>query len=292
MFTVVLSISVIPILFENTFAQEITPPRKQWKQLPDLEILTCKAGMLLLQKSDGSPACVLPSTYLKLVDRKYGKYDSVLLAKQPGMIDNLLNDMVSNPNMMQHWHDMMIQNPNMMQDTMNLWIPKMKDDPNFLTKFMDPMINDPKIREKMITEMKGHPKMMNTLKENNKWMYSVHEKMTGTGMDSPMGQNYSPHTDMQSNTHNTMQHVMYFHNQEIMMDMMHHMWVTDSVRDKMTEFMLENPTHMNFMTDQLMSQILNSMMDDSTLRPQMIEIMLENTEFMNSIRHDNQDSLK
>jgi hypothetical protein len=291
---VIFSISLVPIFFENTFAQEITPPRKQWKQLPDLEILTCKAGMLLLQKSDGSPACVSPSTYLKLVDRKYGKYDSILLVKQPEMIDDLLSNMVSNQNIMQHWHDMMIQNPNMMQETINMWIPKMKDDPDFLTKFMDPMINDSALREKMITEMKEHPKMMNTLKENTRWMYSVHEKMSGTGMDSQMGQNPSPHADMQSNTHDTMQHAMSFHNQDIMMDMMHHMWVTDSVRDKMTEFMLENPNHMHLMTDQLMGQILNSMMDDSTLREQMVDIMLENTEFMNSIRHENQsqDNLK
>jgi hypothetical protein len=281
---IVLSISLAPILFENTFAQEITPPRKQWKQVPDIEILTCKSGMLLLQKSDGSPTCVLPSTYLKLVDRKYGKYDSTLV-NQPKIIDSLLSNMVSNQNMMQHWHDMMIQNPKIMQETMSMWIPKMKDDPNFLKKFMDPMMNNPDLREKMITQIKQHTAMSNTLQENTKWMHSVRQNMTGTGMDSHMGQKYSPSTDMDSKNHDTMQHVMSFHNQEIMMDMIHHIWVTDSMRDKMTQFMLENPPHMQMMTEQLMGQILNSMMDDSMLRQQMIDIMLQNNEFMNSIRN-------
>lgn len=294
LFTSVLSISLVSILFENTFAQEIIPPRKQWKEVPDMEILTCKPGMMLLQKSDGSPTCITPSTYLKLIDRKYGKYDSTLFVKRPEMIDNLLGNMVSNQNMMQHWHDMMIQNPNMMRETVNVWIPKMKYDSNFLKKFMDPMINDPKIREKMITKMKEHNMMTNTLQENTMWMHSVHEEITGEGMNSPMGQNHSTHADMQSNTHDTMQHAMSFHNQDIMMDMIHHIWVNDSMRDKMTEFMLGNPNHMHLMTDQLMGQILNSMMDDSTLRQQMIDIMLENTEFMNSIRHENssQDTSK
>lgn len=278
LFAVVFSVSLAPILFENTLAQEITPPRKQWKQVPDLETLTCKSGMLLLQKSDGSPACVLPSTYLKLVDRKYGQYDSELFTRQPGMIDTLLSDMVSNQNMMQHWHDMMIQYPKTMQQTMNTWIPKMKDDPTFFKKFMDPMISDPNLREKMITEMKKHPIMNSTLSKNPKWMHSVNEK-TGTGMGSHMGQ---------KNSH-TMQHGMSFHNQNIMMDMIHHMWVTNSTRDKMAEFMLENPNHMNMMTDQMMGQILYPMMDDPQLRQQMIDVMLENHKFMNS-QYRNQDN--
>lgn len=285
LFTIVLSINLIPLFFENAFAQAIIPPRKQWKQVSDMEILTCKSEMLLLQKSDGTPACVSPSTYLKLIDRKYAKYDSTLFVKHPEMIETLLNNMVSNQNIMQHWHDMMIQNPKIMQETMNMWIPKMKNDPNFLKKFMDPIINDPNLRERMIANMKEHSAMMNTLKENTTWMHSVNEKMTD--MDSHMGQEYSG-TDMHSNPHGTMQHGMSFHNQDIMMDMIHHMWITDTMRDKMTEFMLEDSTHIHMMTDQLMEQILNPMMDDAMLRQHMMDIMLENHDFMNSIRYENQ----
>lgn len=285
LFTVVLSINLTPILFENTFAQEIIPPKKQWKQVPDIEILSCKSEMLLLQKSDGTPTCVSPSTYLKLIDRKYAKYDSPIFVKQPEMIETLLNNMVSNKNIMEHWHDMMIQNPKMMQETMSMWIPKMKDDPNFLKKFMNPMINEPDLREKMIANMNEHPVMMNTLKENTTWMHSVHEKMTD--MDSHMGQKHSG-TDMDSNPHDIMQHGMSFHNQDIMMDMIHHMWINDTMRDKITEIMLEDSAHMHMMTDQLMGQMLNPMMDDSMLRQHMMNIMLENNEFMNSIRHENQ----
>jgi hypothetical protein len=240
--------------------------------------------MLLLQKNDGTPACVLPSTYFKLIDRQYGKYDSNLFEKQPEMIDNLLSNMVSNQDIMQHWHDMMIQNPKIMQETMSMWIAEMKDDPNFLKKFMDPMINEPDLREKMITKMKEHPVMMNTLKENTKWMHSVHEEMTESGMDYHMGQNYTG--SMHSSSH-SMQHTMSFHNQEVMMDMIHHIWVSDSMRDKMAQFMLESPNHMPMMADQLMDHTLYSMMDDSALRQQMIDVMLENNEFMNSFRHEN-----
>jgi hypothetical protein len=62
-FTFILGISFSPFLFENSFSQEnlITSPRHQWKQIPDPDILTCNEGLILLQKTNGSPACVSSS---------------------------------------------------------------------------------------------------------------------------------------------------------------------------------------------------------------------------------------
>ena len=67
-FILFLCISFSHFLFENSFSQEdpIFSPRQQWKQLPDPDILTCKDDLILLQKTNGSPACVSSTTYLKI----------------------------------------------------------------------------------------------------------------------------------------------------------------------------------------------------------------------------------
>ncbi len=70
----ILTIAISPSFFENSFAQQMSP-HQQWKKFTDVDMLTCKSGYLLIQKSNGNPACVMPSTYLKLVDRVYGFYN-------------------------------------------------------------------------------------------------------------------------------------------------------------------------------------------------------------------------
>ncbi|MDH3204872.1 MAG: hypothetical protein OEL81_09380, partial [Nitrosopumilus sp.] len=79
-FVVILGIIASPTLFENSFAQQEMSPHHQWKKFGDPHTLTCKQGQLLLQKHDGNPACVMPSTYIKLVDRGYGAYDSSIMS--------------------------------------------------------------------------------------------------------------------------------------------------------------------------------------------------------------------
>ena len=64
----ILTIVISPSFFENSFAQQM-PPHQQWKKFADVDMLTCKSGYLLIQKSNSNPACVIPSIYLKLVDR-------------------------------------------------------------------------------------------------------------------------------------------------------------------------------------------------------------------------------
>ena len=66
-FLVLTSILFIPFLYEDSFADPLSP-RQHWKQFSNLDTLECDSGHILLQKDNGSPACVMPSTYLKLVD--------------------------------------------------------------------------------------------------------------------------------------------------------------------------------------------------------------------------------
>ena len=54
----------IPILVQDTLAMETLSPHQQWKKLADPDLLYCKEGYLLLQKANGIPACVEPSTML------------------------------------------------------------------------------------------------------------------------------------------------------------------------------------------------------------------------------------
>ena len=115
MFVIAFGIFASIVYFENSFAQKEMSPHQQWKKFADLDMLTCKPEQLLFQKTDGNPLCVMPSTYLKLVDRGYGNYDSSIMSKRPAMSNDLMQSMVSNPSLMHHWHEMMQKNPAVMK---------------------------------------------------------------------------------------------------------------------------------------------------------------------------------
>jgi hypothetical protein len=125
----ILTITVSPTFFENSFAQQEMTPHQQWKKFADPDMLTCKPGYLLIQKSNGNPACVMPSTYLKLIDRGYGPHNQSMMDKRPEMMNHLMNSMASNEKLMTHWHEMMQKNPAIMERTMNDWISQMKKKP-------------------------------------------------------------------------------------------------------------------------------------------------------------------
>jgi hypothetical protein len=179
---IIFSITVSPAFFENSFAQQEMTPHQQWKKFTDPDMLTCKSGHLLLQKSNGNPACVIPSTYMKLVDRGYGSHNQSMMDKRPEMMNHLMNNMASNEKLMTHWHTMMQKNPGIMIDTMNNWVSQMNDNPELLKNMLAPMTSDPELREKMINTMKSHSHMENHLKTHSMWMDSVHQPMS-TGMD-------------------------------------------------------------------------------------------------------------
>ena len=197
---IILAILIIPSLLESSFAQqqqeEKLSPYHQWKKFADPDIITCKQGNLLLQKSSGVPVCVIPSTYLKLVERGYGNYDSSIMSKRPEMMNQLMQHMVSDEKLVFHWHEMLQTNPKMMKQTMDDWVSQMNDDRQLLKNMLGPMTSDAGLREKMIETMKNHNSMENFLKQSPKWMESVHQPITessdmmmmdGHGMDSKNG---------------------------------------------------------------------------------------------------------
>jgi hypothetical protein len=251
-FVIILSIFISPILFETLFAQQEMSPRDQWEKFTDPDTLICKQGHLLLQKNDGNPACVMPSTYLKLIDRGYGNYDSSILSKRPEMMNHLMQNITSNESLMYHWHDMLQRNPSMMTQTMNSWIIQMKDNPEFLKNMLGPMTS-----------------------------------IMGSGMEQGMIPNtecaWCPDYQM-STSH---EHSKGFSNSDRMMDMMHDMWINSGISQDMHKLMLEDPSHMALMYEHMMKPMLDAVMDDEELRTTMIDLMLEHHDFMNTIQHDN-----
>ncbi|WP_297440467.1 hypothetical protein [Nitrosopumilus sp.] len=320
LFFMILGVAVSPILLENSFAQEISI-HQQWKKFADVDMLTCKSGQLFLQKNNGNPACVKPSTYLKLVDRGYGIHNQSIMDKHPEMMTHLMNGMASNEKIMYHWHEMMQNNPAIMKNTMDDWVSQIKENPELLKNMLAPMTSEPELRDKMIQIMKNHPQMEIHLKSNSVWMDSVHQPVTDSmghgdsgmscmgddksGMghgDSEMGCpmcekmmekkrldncSWCPKYSHSMNSHSTSLHTI--SHSDKMMDMIHHVWINSDMTKDMHTMMLEDPSHMAMMSKQMIEPMLNTIMDDVDLRNQMIELMLEHKDFMNSIRHDNPD---
>lgn len=260
------------------------PPHQQWEKLADPDTLICKQGYLLLQKSNGNPSCVSPSTYLKLVQRGYGNYDASIMNKRPEMINALIQSMVSNQSIMYHWHQMMQKNPRIMTDAMSNWASQMKDNPALLKNMLGPMTSDPQLREKMVNIMKNHTHMENSLKMNSQWMDSVHHQVRNpeTGQGTHLACSWC--SDYQA--HATQSNPVEYSSDGIM-TMMHNMWMHSGMSQDMNTVMLQNPSHMAYMSEQMMEPMLNVIMDNEDLRQQMIDLMLEHQDFMNTIRHEN-----
>ena len=265
-------------------------PHQQWKKFADPDMLTCKPGYLLLQKSNGNPACVIPFTYLKLVDRGYGSHNQSIMNKHSDMMSHLMNSMASNEKLMTHWHTMMQKNPSIMMDTMNGWVYQMKDNPELLKNMLAPMTSDSKLREKMIHTMKNHPQMENHLKTHSMWMDSVHQPMMDSGMGQEMHNTTCVWCPDYKYHHSTSSHSMMMSSSNKMMDMIHHIWINSKMTQDMHTIMIKDPSHMAMMSNQMMEPMLNVIMDDEDLREQMINLMLEHKEFMNTIRHDNPET--
>jgi len=298
MLGIILITTMTPSLILNSSGQESTfiPPRQQWKTISEIDELTCKEGLVLLQKNNGAPACVSPHTYLKLVDRGYGMFDSSIMMNRPAMINDLMQNMASTESLMQHWHLMMINDSSMMNKTITNWISQMKKNPEFLSNILGPMTSDPQIREQMVKQMRNHPQMENALQQNPKWMDAVHRMPSG--MDSQMG--HGPQQGMNQGMQMSecmwcseydhesyADHDMGFLNSDRVMDIIHTIWINPNLAQDMHDFMLQNPIHMANIVDQMMEPILELMMNDPEIRQQMMELMLENPELMDSIRHKN-----
>jgi len=284
----ILTVAISPSFFENSFAQQMSP-HQQWKKFADIDMLTCKSGYLLIQKGNGNPACVMPSTYLKLVDRGYGFYNQSIMDRNPEMMNDFMNSMLLNESLMSHWHEMMQNDPAIMMEAMGDWVLQMKNNPELLKNVLSPMISDPELRKKMIHTMKNHPQMEIHLKSHSVWMDSIHQPMMSSGMGQGVHQSeciWCPHNEDNSmNSHGTM-----MSGSNKIMDIIHHVWINSEMTKDMHSMMLEDPSHMAIMSNQMMEPILYAVMDDEDLREQMIELMLEHQDFMNSIRHENSET--
>lgn len=283
-FVLILFLITPIMLYENSFSQIPEPsPRQQWNHLPDPNNLTCKSGLILIQKNNGFPSCVSPSTYMKLVDRGYGKFDSSQLMKRSEMMLSLMHEIIKDTRLSTHWHTMMQNDPKILNQTMSGMVLNLKENSLPLDHVIGPMMVNPQMQKEMIAQMKKNDQMMMSLQENPKWMNSVHDSTTNHEIDE---QNECPWCMEMEVIQNSKNHA--FHRPKVMEDMLHHIWINEKMRNQMQFFMLENPDHMKIMTNHLLEPILENIMSDPDLRQQMMLTMMNNQEFMNSIRHENQ----
>jgi len=281
---------ITPIMFyEDSFLQIAeTTPKHQWNHLPDPDSLTCKIGLILLQKNDGSPVCVSPSTYIKLVDRGYGKFDPSQLMKRSEMMVSLMREIIKDTYLTTYWHTMMKNDPKILHQTMSEMVVNLKENPAIFDHVIETIITNSEMQKEMIIQMKKNDQMMMSLQNNSKWMDSVHgsamekDRQIDLAKDEVDECLWCMETDTVQNSKN-----LDFHQPKIMEDMVHHMWINEKMRNHVQFFMLENSDHMEIMTNQLMEPILEYIMSDSDLRQQMIRLMMENQKFMDSIRHEN-----
>ena len=289
MFLIVIGILLPLTLIEDSLAESFSP-RQQWEKFADPDLLKCKEGLILLQKNNGYPACVTPSTYLKLIERNFTKFDFTLILDRSNMMNYLIQNMAYDTNMINHWHDMMLKNPNAINTMMVDWVQKMKEDSTYLKNVIGPMASEPQLREKMISLMKKHPVMEEYLKNNSDWMHSVHQNTYAMDKDMHMDMcTWCPDYEHSLSTMHSMSHEPTMHSMspesDKMTELIHRIWINNKLNHDMNQLMLENPTHMAMMSEIMMNDMLFPIMDDPQLRENMAELLLEHQAFMNSIRH-------
>ena len=283
---IVFGVFVGNVYLEDSFAETEMSPHQQWREFEDLDMLTCRPGYLLFVNIDGDPLCVMPTTYLKLIDRGYGNYDSSIISKRPAMQNNLLQSMASNANLMHHWHVMMQKNPTIMTQTADVWTSQIRDNPELLKNILGPMIGDSKSLQAMIDAMKNHSRMEMYLKQHSEWMDSVHQPVMNSETLSDLDRSACAWCNEYQGYANEMV-LKEFANPDRMMDMIHVIWLNSEMSQDLHLKMLQDHSHTEQMSIQMMSPMLNLIMDDEYLRQQMINLLLEHQGFMNAIRHDN-----
>lgn len=284
---IIFSFLIGTLFFEYSFSQEELTIHKQWKKFGDPHLLFCSQEYLVLQKIDGTPACVKPTTYLKLIERGYGSYDFSLLNNHPDMMKNLMTTIVSNEQLMHHWHEMLKKDNSVLIQTMNSWIFQMKQNPALLKNILGPITSDPQLRDQMILTMRNHPTMEFHLKQNSVWMEAIHGPIVDHSIENKnipdLKCSWCPNFSYQS-LENLSVGVL---NSDKSMEILHTIWINDGMRDDLHDLMLQNPSHLAQMAQTLMKPMLDPIMDEPVLRSIMINLLLEHHEFMNSIRHTN-----
>lgn len=278
-------------------------PRAQWQTNPDVSQITCQEGFVLLTKANGLPACVSPSSYLRLVDRGWGMWDSSMMMNRPQMMNNLMGGMIQDPQLMQQWHDMMLQNQQQMQEIRTQWLQQLKENPQLMANMMGPMTTNPDLQKQMIDYMMQHKPMMQSIRNNTNWMNMMHGQMMDQGMMGGMGMHNCPWCPTANTpnaqygtptcawcpiTNQTMGVGWMMHNPQQMQSMMNQVWQNPQWYQQMNEMMIQYPWHMGPMMGQMIGPMMSPMMDDPELRQQMLDMMMQNQEFMQKLRDSQQ----
>lgn len=219
-FPVIAGIVIIAILFFSpiianpVFSQmgmPIMSPRQQYMVSNDPNQVTCRPGMgVLLSSSTGTPACVTPTTYMRLVDRGWGNYDTNFMMKDQQFMQGIMNNMMyhsqmigymmNNQQMLQfmkgnnQWMGMMHRGPMMGGPMMGPavmqnytigcpWCPVgsgigiqqgwMMHNPQHMQGMFGYMMNDPEIRQQMFEHMMNNQQFMQQLMQNQTFMQRI-----------------------------------------------------------------------------------------------------------------------
>ena len=203
-----------PILSNPVFAQMGIPmmsPRQQYMMHNDPNQITCRQGMgLLISSSSGTPACVTPTTYMRLVDRGWGNYDFNQITRDQQFMTGIMNNMMFHPRMMGYWMNdpqslqymqqnnqwmgMMHRGPMMGGPMMGQamiqnytvgcpWCPVgsgigtnqgwMMHNPQHMQGMFGYMMNDPEFRQQMFEHMLNNQQYMQQLMQNQTFMKQI-----------------------------------------------------------------------------------------------------------------------
>jgi len=105
--TLIFSSGIIPayssVFFQQakSLSDEFTPARQQMKMHNDPIQIVCREGMgMIMSSSTGDPACVSPTTYMRLVDRGYGHSNFNFIVKDQQFMQGIMNNMMYHPRTM------------------------------------------------------------------------------------------------------------------------------------------------------------------------------------------------
>ncbi|MFB5597633.1 MAG: hypothetical protein ACE5RJ_01265 [Nitrosopumilaceae archaeon] len=277
---------------QNQMGMNMMSPRQQWMTINDINELNCRDDLVLMTKANGTPACVSPHAYFRLVDRGWGHFDDSLYVNRQQMMQNLMGHMVRDPGLMQPMHQMILQDQQQVIAMTDLWYDSVKQNPQVMSNFMMSAMNNTDLRQQMIDSMIQNPQMMQAMKGNNQIMGMMQGgSMMGQGqmMGGPMmGQGMMGQNMMSQplvGQHMTMR------NPDVMNNMMNQMMQNPQMMQHMHDMMLQNPYHMQRMMGShmtstvgpMMNPMMEQMMNDPEIREQMFELMMQHQEFMQSM---------
>ena len=112
------------------------PGQQQMSVLNDPDQIQCREGFVpIIRGTTGVPACVNPSTWVRLADRGWGNFDVNMMANNPQHMQSIMNSMMNNPQTGKLWYDIMANNPQHMQSMMEQVATSMQNPSNVCAKF-------------------------------------------------------------------------------------------------------------------------------------------------------------